>query len=134
MTAKMAAHGRLGNDPRQVQTKTGTEMATALMFCSDTSKSEGVNDLAIGLVAFKNNAGILLKHCKGDLLSISGDVQINEWQQNGETRRQVQVIVQDFVSNKASRPGGRKKTIPGQAKPGDFNNAIPAAFTQEIKP
>jgi len=40
MTAKMSVHGRLGNDPRQVQTKTGTEMATALMFASDTAKQQ----------------------------------------------------------------------------------------------
>jgi single-stranded DNA-binding protein len=39
----------------------------------------------------------------------SGNIQVNEWTSNSETRRQVQVVVQDIVSNKASRPGGRKK-------------------------
>ena len=124
MSAKMAAHGRLGNDPRKVETKTGIEMATAIMFASDTAKKEGVNDLAIGLVAFKHQADTLLKHSKGDLLSVSGDVQINEWVQNGETRRQVQVIVQDVVSNKASRPGGGRKKQTQQG----FDDPVPRAF------
>ena len=56
-------------------------------------------------MAFGKQVEQLAKHSKGDLLSVSGDVQINEWVQNGETKRQVQVVVQDIVSNKVSRPG-----------------------------
>jgi len=48
------------------------------------------------------------------------------------TQRKIQIVVQDIVSNKVTRPGGRKKSVKksigDQAAQTDFCNPIPDAF------
>lgn len=133
MTAKLAGHGRLSSKPQPRNTKSGISMAAAFMYLADTAQDENADDLNVSLVAFNKVADQLLKLDKGELLSVSGDLKINEWQTNEGTQRKVQIVVQDIVSNKVTRPGGRKKkvikkSIGGQASHADFDDDIPAAF------
>lgn len=88
MTAQIAAYGRIAAD---IQTKTTshdksmafTRIAVALP-CRTTENGESV--MWLGVTAFGKQAEALAKHQKGDLVSVSGQLQINQWTgQNGET-------------------------------------------------
>ncbi len=129
MSSKIAGHGRLSSQPQARNTKSGITMTACFMYLSDTAQAEDVDDLNVGLVAFNKVADQLLKLSKGDLLSVSGDLKINEWQGNDGAQRKIQIVVQDLVANKVTRPGGRKKQIPGQAAQTEFCDPVPEAFS-----
>ena len=107
MTAAISLYGRLGQDPRTVATKTGTPMATASLA---VSLSDDDSATWFGVVAFSRQADELTRHSKGDLVSVSGRLQVNRWTtQTGEAREQLQVVADTVLSARTVRPrGGRK--------------------------
>ena len=120
MSIQAAIHGRLGGDPVQRQTKTGTIMVTASVAVSvDPSQkdAEAITEW-IGIVAFNRVAEALLRHHKGDMLSTAGKLQINTWKDKttGADRRQWQVVADSLVSARTVRPGGGRRPQ-GQHRP-----------------
>ncbi|HWU63592.1 MAG TPA: single-stranded DNA-binding protein [Ensifer sp.] len=99
-----SAYGRIGQDPRSVTTSNGTAMAT-------TSIAINIGDhdsppVWWGIVAFGRNAEELLRHKKGDNVSVSGRVQQNTWTSpSGEKREQMQIVADCVVSARTVRPG-----------------------------
>lgn len=114
MSAALAAHGRLGGDPVQRQSASGTTWATASLAVS-LGDDEGATQW-FGLVAFGKVADLLTRHAKGDLLSVSGRLQLRTFDdRDGQSRQQLQVIADSIVSARTVRPGGGRKRGAGHA-------------------
>ncbi|EIX0703642.1 single-stranded DNA-binding protein [Escherichia coli] len=111
MTAQIAAHGRLVDDPQVKQTSKGTPMTLARMAVSVPchNADDGQATLWLAVTAFGKQADALAKHHKGELVSVAGNMQVSQWTgQNGETRRGWQVIADSVISARTARPGGKK--------------------------
>ena len=62
----------------------------------------------MGVIAFGKQADALAKHHKEDLVSVAGNMQINQWTgQDGGTQQGYQVIADSVLSARAVRPGGK---------------------------
>lgn len=105
---QVAAYGRIGQEPRSITTRSGKSMAvTSIAVNVDEADAP---PLWLGVVAFGQVADLLLKHDKGDLISVSGRCQRNTWTTpQGEKREQLQVVADAIVSSRSVRPGGARK-------------------------
>jgi single-strand DNA-binding protein len=108
MTAQLAAHGRLGGDPQQRESQGGTIWATgsiAVQLGDDDTPATW-----LGLRAFGKTAELLCKHAKGDMIAVSGRLQMSRWRgQDGADHEQLQVVCDSIVSARTVRPGGGRK-------------------------
>ncbi len=105
-----AAYGRLGADPKSISTKTGKMMAAASIAVDLSDRNGESKTEWVGVVAFGRVAETLLRHSKGDLVSVAGRVQLNSFDtKGGESRRELQIIADAVISAKSVRPGGTKK-------------------------
>lgn len=102
-----SAYGRLAADPRSIQTKTGKAMAVVNLAVNVDDDAP----LWFNIIAFGRVAEDLLRHGKGDLVSVAGRVQRNTWTDaNGNARERLEIVVDALISARTSRPaGGRKK-------------------------
>jgi len=136
MSAHIAAYGRLGGDPKSINTSSGNAMAVASIAVD--VQERGAEDPPpewLGVVAFGGQADKLLQHDKGECIAVSGRVQRNRWTgQDGNERVQLQVIADSLVSARTVRPGKRKQQQTdeqpaGEPEPAaageDFNDEIP---------
>jgi single-strand DNA-binding protein len=108
-----SAYGRIGQDPRSISTKSGNPMAAASLAVS--LGDQDAPPLWVGIVAFGRVAEDLLRHSKGDLLSVSGRVQQNTWtDRDGKKHDQLQIVADSLVSSRTVRPsgGGKRQTEP----------------------
>jgi single-strand DNA-binding protein len=109
MTAHISAYGRLGFEPKHIQTKTGKKMAaTSLAVDSGTEEAIFFNVICFGRVAEE-----LLRLDKGNPVSVIGRLQLNCRERDGEKRSQLQIVADQLVTARTVRPGGRRK-IPGE--------------------
>ncbi|EKI5923119.1 single-stranded DNA-binding protein [Escherichia coli] len=116
MTAQIAAYGRLVDDPQVKQTSKGTPMTLARMAVSlpCSQAQDGQATLWLSVLAFGKQADQLAGHEKGNVISVSGTMQIRQWTgQNGETRQGYQVIADSVISAKTVRPGGSRRKTTG---------------------
>lgn len=119
MSIQASAYGRLGGAPRQINTKTGRSMVVANLAVDQGNGDDDAPPLWIGLVCFGQLAETLLRHDKGDPLSVSGRLQMRSWTDTeGAGREQLQLVVDAMVSARAVRPGGGRKAGQGDAGPG----------------
>jgi single-strand DNA-binding protein len=98
----VAAYGRLGVEPRSLTTRTGKPMASASLAVTLDEQTEW-----FGLMVFGRQAEALLKHEKGQCLSVSGRLQRNNWTKDGQEHSQLQIVLDALISAKTVRPGGR---------------------------
>lgn len=104
-----SAYGRLAST-KQVETRTGTTMAVAQLAVEVPDRSGDGHTLWLGIVCFGRTAEALLRHSKGDLLSVVGRVQLNPYtDREGTEREQLQIIADAIVSARTVRPGGKRK-------------------------
>ncbi|HEB5777336.1 TPA: single-stranded DNA-binding protein [Escherichia coli] len=116
MTAQIAAYGRLVDDPQVKQTSKGTPMTLARMAVSlpCSQAQDGQATLWLSVLAFGKQADQLAGHEKGNVISVSGVMQVSQWTgQNGETRQGYQVIADSVISAKTVRPGGSRRKTTG---------------------
>ena len=116
MTAQISAYGRLVDDPQVKQTSKGTPMTLARMAVSlpCSQAQDGQATLWLSVLAFGKQADQLAGHEKGNVISVSGTMQISQWTgQNGETRQGYQVIADSVISAKTVRPGGSRRKTTG---------------------
>ncbi|HDH7155564.1 TPA: single-stranded DNA-binding protein [Escherichia coli] len=116
MTAQIAAYGRLVDDPQVKQTSKGTPMTLARMAVSlpCSQAQDGQATLWLSVIAFGKQADQLAGHEKGNVISLSGVMQVSQWTgQNGETRQGYQVIADSVISAKTVRPGGSRRKTTG---------------------
>lgn len=120
MTAQISAHGRIVADVTTRTTANGKEMAMARLAVNlpCNNADEGQATYWLGVVAFGKQAEALAKHSKGDMISVAGNMQLNQWTgQDGVKKEQAQVIADSVISAKTVRPGGRKSTSNPASKP-----------------
>jgi single-stranded DNA-binding protein len=107
MTAQISAYGRLVADPQTRTTGKGTNMAMARLAvalpCNAADNGEAT--FWLGVIAFGKQADALAKHRKGDLVSVAGNMQLNQWTgQDGGTQQGYQVIADSVLSARTVRP------------------------------
>ncbi|HCI7036208.1 TPA: single-stranded DNA-binding protein [Klebsiella variicola subsp. variicola] len=110
MTAQISAYGRLVADPQTRTTGKGTNMAMARLAVSlpCNAAEDGQATFWLGVIAFGKQADALAKHQKGDLVSVAGNMQVNQWTgQDGGTQQGYQVIADSVLSARTVRPGGK---------------------------
>nr|HDH0419415.1 single-stranded DNA-binding protein [Klebsiella pneumoniae] len=90
MTAQISAYGRLVADPQTRTTGKGTTMATARLAVAlpCNAAEDGQATFWLGVIAFGKQADALAKHRKGDLLSVAGNMQLNQWAELDGTSQQ----------------------------------------------
>lgn len=73
----------------------------------------------LGVVAFGKQADFLMRHDKGELVSVSGSLQMNQWTgQDGAQQTGYQVVADSVISARTVRPGGgRKSGAPNESAP-----------------
>ncbi|EMO8608312.1 single-stranded DNA-binding protein [Salmonella enterica] len=136
MTAQIAAYGRLVADPQTKTTSKGTNMTMARMAVSlpCSAAQDGQATLWLGVLAFGKQADALAKHTKGDVVSIGGTMQVNQWTgQDGSTQSGYTVIADSMVSARTSRPGGGRTKQQAGKTPAQ-TGAPQAATTQDGDP
>lgn len=110
MTAQISAYGRLVADPQTRTTANGTSMAMgrlAVALPCHTAEGGEVT-FWLGVVAFGKQADALAGHVKGDLVSVAGAMQINQWTgKDGGMQQGYQVIADSVLSARTVRPGGK---------------------------
>ena len=106
MTARASIYGRLVADPKPIQTKTGTAMTTGTMAVSLPTKDGEDATWWVNLLAFGRQAELLAGHHKGDMVSASGQLQMNRWtDQEGNTKESHRLLADSLISAKTVRPG-----------------------------
>lgn len=129
MTAQISIYGRLGGDPRSIDTTSGKPMTVASVAVDVGERN--VEDPApewFGIVAFGRHAEALAKHAKGECVAVSGRIQRNRFtDRNGNERVQLQVVADNLVSARTVRPGGGgRKAKPAESEPAPEAEAAPA--------
>ena len=114
-------------DPETRTTGKGTNMAMARLAVSlpCNTAEDGQSTFWLGVIAFGKQADALARHVKGDLVSVAGNMQLNQWKgQDGGTLQGYQVLVDSVISARTVRPGGKA----GQQ--GQATNALHRAHEQ----
>ncbi|HIF8267294.1 TPA: single-stranded DNA-binding protein [Klebsiella pneumoniae] len=110
MTAQISAYGRLVADPQTRTTNSGSSMAMGrLAVALPCHAAEGGEvTFWLGVVAFGKQADALAGHVKGDLVSVAGAMQVNQWTgKDGGTQQGYQVVADSVISARTVRPGGK---------------------------
>ncbi|EDY2184957.1 single-stranded DNA-binding protein [Salmonella enterica subsp. enterica] len=120
MTAQIAAYGRIAADIQTKTTSNGNNMAFTRMAvslpCRTAENGEAV--MWLGVTAFGKQADALAKHTKGDLVSVSGQLQINQWTgQDGGTHSGYAIVADSVISARTVRPGGNPQKSTGKKPP-----------------
>lgn len=111
MTAQLATHGRIAADVQTKTTSNDKHMAftrlAVLMPCRTAENGEVTLWLAV--LAFGKQADALTRHQKGDLVSVAGAMQVNQWTaQDGSTQQGWQIVADSVISARTARPGGKE--------------------------
>ncbi|MEB7190826.1 single-stranded DNA-binding protein [Escherichia coli] len=110
MTAQISAYGRLVADPQTRTTNSGTSMAMGRLAVALPCHAVEGGEVTfwLGVVAFGKQADALAEHVKGDLVSVAGTMQVNQWTgKDGGTQQGYQVIADSVLSARTVRPGGK---------------------------
>lgn len=117
MTAQLSAYGRLVAEPTSRITKNDNQMVVARLAVSLPchSAEEGQATFWLSVVAFGKQAEFLMRHEKGELISVAGTMQINQWQgKDGTPQTGYQIVADSVISARTVRPGGGKKATHSQ--------------------
>ncbi|HID4130318.1 TPA: single-stranded DNA-binding protein [Pluralibacter gergoviae] len=120
MTAQISAYGRLVADPQTRTTNSGTSMAMARLAvalpCNAAENGEAT--FWLGVIAFGKQADALAKHQKGELVSVAGNMQLNQWTgKDGGTQQGYQVLADSVISAKTVRPGRKRLPMTDSDRP-----------------
>lgn len=136
---QISAYGRLGKDPKAIQTQSGKAMTTASLAVSLDLRADGETldgTQWLNLLAFGKAAEQLERHKGGELLNVFGRCQLSRYEtRDGETRESLAVIVDALLSARSTRPGGNRKRNDNQGNdqqdsPPDYPPADPEPYRQ----
>lgn len=111
MTAQIAAYGRIAADIQTKATSSGGNMAFTRIAVSLSCRAveNGEATMWLGVTAFGKQADALARHQKGDLVSVAGQLQVNQWTgQDGGTQSGYALVADSVISARTARPGGKK--------------------------
>ena len=114
-------HGRLGGDPEQRETKTGTAMTTVSVAVACGRPDSPEITEWVSLIGFGKMAETLKRHCKGEMVSAMGEFQKSLFTgKSGEERSSWSLRVDAIISARIARPpGGRKRKPEPEPEPAD---------------
>ena len=129
-------YGRLGSDPIERETKNGSAMATSSLAVNAARHGDDEATVWFSLAAFGKQAETLLRHSKGDLIAVMGDLHKTHFTgRDGTDRESWSLTAQSIISARTVRPGGNRKKKNGKptttqqrsADNGqrDFDDAVP---------
>ena len=128
-------YGRLGADPVERETRTGTVMVTASLAVDASRPDADEETVWISLAAFGRAGKALARHAKGDLVAAMGALYRTRFTGRGGVEREGwSLTVEAIVSARTVRPGGgRKRTESAKPAPAGaptdegvpFDDAIP---------
>ena len=132
MSAQLAATGRLGRDPRSIPTRTGKAMAAVSLAVEVPCRNEGEDGatLWVDVLGFGRVADDLLRHSRGDSVSVFGRLALNRFQSSGgEARETWQVVADAVVSVRTVAPSERRRGERGETpdRPADGHLSDPNA-------
>ena len=135
--------GRLTRDPELRYTQTGTGVASfSIAVERDFGSREGGERQTdfIDIVAWRSTAEFVSKYfVKGQLVAVSGRLQIRDWQdKDGNKRRSAEVVAENvyFAESKKAREGGDggyqgySQTPPSQSSGGYSAPSESSAFSE----
>ncbi len=130
---RASVYGRLGADPVERQRKNGGAMATVSIAVDAARPDADTETVWFSLIAFGKNGEALLRHHKGDLISVMGTVTRSRFTgQDGQKRENWSLKVDSILSAQTVRPG-RKKKKPEQApEPADDLTAAGQPFDDPV--
>ncbi|WP_234262346.1 single-stranded DNA-binding protein [Klebsiella aerogenes] len=131
MAAQMAAYGRIAAEVQVKTTGKGTNMAFTRIAVALPCRSaeNGEATMWLGVTAFGKQADALARHQKGDLVSVSGQLQVNQWTgQDGGTQNGYALVANSVISAKTARPGGVHKGRQPQEPPAQQH--LPEDYSQ----
>jgi single-stranded DNA-binding protein len=111
MTAQIAAYGRIAAEIQTKPTSNGGNMAFTRIAVSLPCRAAENGEAAmwLGVTAFGKQADALARHQKGDVVSVSGLLQVNQWTgQDGSTQSGYALVADSVISARTARPGGKK--------------------------
>lgn len=109
MNAQIAMLGRLGAEPMIRKSQNGNDWTTASIAVS-LGKEDDAPATWFGVVAFGRVAETLCRHGKGDLVSISGRLQLNTYRdREGNDREQLQVVADTVISARSVRANANRR-------------------------
>lgn len=110
MTAQLSAYGRMGGNPTHRQSQSGTTWTTASIAIRASTDDEA-GPLWLQIVAFGKAGDSLATHHKGDMISVSGRLQVNRWRDaEGNDREQLQIVADTIMSARSVRPGANRSS------------------------
>lgn len=116
MTAQLAAYGRIAADVQTKPTSNGSTMAFTRLAVSLPCREaeDGASVMWLGVTAFGKQADALAHHLKGDVISVSGVLQVRQWTgQNGDAQSGYSLLVDSVMSSKTVKTaGGRRSDNP----------------------
>ncbi len=119
---------RLGTDPRNIQTRTGSPMVTAFGFAYIGSEDR---DLPLSIVAFGSLADELAKYRKGDAIRVSGDFQANDYtNRDGQPVEGFQITADGIAGIKSAR--GRYRESRPKKEKAEANAATEAFYDDPL--
>lgn len=133
MVAQISAYGRLVADVQSRTTSNGGNMAFARMAVSlPYQKAEnGEMTFWLGVTAFGKQAELSARHKKGDLLSVSGTMQVSQW--TGKTETHTTAIrwlwMRLSVPERSNHPVGKDS----KAKPPTHYNGLKNRFSITVR-
>jgi hypothetical protein len=81
---------------KRLNTQTGKPMTTGFGYAD----IQGETGFPLGLVCWGDMAGELARYGKGDTLTVSGRLQANDYEKNGEPVNGYQLIIDGMMGNK----------------------------------
>jgi len=118
MSGQAAVYGRLGTDPVQRTTGDGKPWTSASIAVNlDASGQPGATPAWFGVVYFGKVAETMCRYSKGDIVIVSGRLQMARWKDGtGKDREQLRIVADTVISAKSIRPaGGRPRLVAGGA-------------------
>lgn len=141
MSASGAFYGRLADDPRALETRTGTAMTVGRIAVELEERRQGADEPEsftwwLNVATFGRTAEDFARCRKGQCVSVSGRLQHSSYRtRDGEDREGFSVLADSLVSAATQRPRGGGRRRDGDAGRGssggprrDFDDAMPAAF------
>ncbi len=117
-------YGRLGRQPKEIATSTGTAMAVAQLAVNTAHAKNPDSTTWLSVLAFGRNAESLLACGQGDMLSATGRVQATSWvNADGETVEQLQLVADSLHSSRTVRPR-RNATARNTVRTGSARGAV----------
>ena len=134
---QIAAYGRLGQEPRNISTKSGKPMCVCSLAVELSGRDGQSATQWFGIASFGGVADNLARHAKGDAIGISGRVQQNKYTKNDGTEvTELQIVADNIVSARTVRPSNQKRATTdeptGPSPPADLASTARTDFDDEI--